>query len=266
MAAMGSSSGRQRARSDGANDRVHSDRPCGPLDTRQPTPASMGRMRSPNRGFLTGFRVHVRNRGYFTGVRVQIPPRPHSTVNFHQFWYRLNTRWWGVAPNGCITRPGGGWGGWCFFFPIFVKPPPARVSEWSFSRRAGQESLRPAPHRFTCRLPHSRLGPSPGEPAVTAQPLSPVIPRSGTAVSRERPGGCRWPAGGSPAVARGRRVRARPHRSLGPALRAGRRRRAGLVRRRPADPHRRRGRGSREVCSAESCTALLARWIRSRGG
>ena len=44
---------------------------------------------------------------------------------------------------------------------------------------------------------------------------------------------------------RGRRLRARPHRPLGPALRAGRRHRAGLVRRRPADPHRRRGRGDR---------------------
>src|ERR1700761_7447534 len=36
-------------------------------------------MRSPIRGFLTGFRVHVRNRGNFTGVRVQIPPRPRET-------------------------------------------------------------------------------------------------------------------------------------------------------------------------------------------
>jgi hypothetical protein len=33
-------------------------------------------MRSPIRGFLTGFRVHVRNRGNFTDVWVQIPPPP----------------------------------------------------------------------------------------------------------------------------------------------------------------------------------------------
>src|ERR1700722_2755725 len=37
-------------------------------------------MRSPIRGFLTGFRVHVPNRGYFTDVRVQIPPRPRETT------------------------------------------------------------------------------------------------------------------------------------------------------------------------------------------
>ena len=76
---------------------------------------------------------------------------------------------------------------------------------------------------------------------MTAQPLSPVIPRSGTAVSRERAGraaagGCRLPARWFPR----RRPRASctgsPASTPRPALRAGRRRRAGLVRRRPADP------------------------------
>jgi hypothetical protein len=37
-------------------------------------------MRSPIRGFLTGFGVHARNRGYITDVRVQIPPRPRATL------------------------------------------------------------------------------------------------------------------------------------------------------------------------------------------
>jgi hypothetical protein len=57
-------------------------------------------MRSPIRGFLTGFRVHVRNRGYFTGVRVQIPPRPHGYAHFPRFDNRLNTRRCGFPLRG----------------------------------------------------------------------------------------------------------------------------------------------------------------------
>jgi hypothetical protein len=52
----------------------------------------MSRMKSPTRGFLTGFRVHVRNRGYFTGVWVQIPPPPHRYAHFPRFGNHLNTR------------------------------------------------------------------------------------------------------------------------------------------------------------------------------
>ena len=122
-----------------------------------------------------------------------------------------------------------------------------RQSGWSSpasDTRTGGESPTRTPLEHACgrpcRRPHSGSRPcSPprGEAAVTAQPLTPVIPSSGVSATRQRARSAAGPAAaaGPPrtraAGTRGRDLRDRPHRRLRADLRPSRHQRTGLARR-----------------------------------
>jgi hypothetical protein len=125
---------------------------------------------------------------------------------------------------------------------------PAWSSGASSSGLGGKSPTRALPRHLRWRRCRPLRGrpclPRSGEAAVTARHIAPVIPvrRPGVPAAGQVSIGPH-PAAGPPGAVcpAGRRVRARPHRRLGPDLRAGHHHRSGLGRRRPADPHRRGG-------------------------
>ena len=91
---------------------------------------------------------------------------------------------------------------------VAVRSPPQGKTRWpawpsraSDAGTGGKSPSRTSPcslRRRRCRPHRGQPCPSPGEAAVTAQPLAPAIPSSGVPASlhapgRLRPGGCRWP-------------------------------------------------------------------------